>query len=205
MTSTPPPNLEYIVEAWKKSIEVQQHFNEICLKIRSFYISVVTALLALIGVVLSRAADPYFQVWQFQVSAGIPVLAAIVFATMLFYFIDRHWYHRLLVGAVQNAIAIENAIGRDVPGIGLTKMIGASSPLDVSGKGSWGWYFLGRLFGADKRVKSDKKIHSDAKVALFYTSVAWFFLAVLVVAVFSGGDQAHASASGDLCTREVTS
>jgi hypothetical protein len=44
-----PANLEYIIEAWKKSIDVQQHFNEICMKIRNFYISLVSALIALIG------------------------------------------------------------------------------------------------------------------------------------------------------------
>src|SRR4051794_6049092 len=116
-----PPNLDHTIEAWKKSIEVQQHFNEICMKIRNFYISFVSALLALIGVVLSRMTDPYFQIWHFQVNVGIPVLAAIVFATILFYFIDRHWYHRLLVGAVKNALDIENALTSEVPGIGLTK------------------------------------------------------------------------------------
>jgi hypothetical protein len=182
-----PPNLELIVEAWKKSIEVQQHFNEICMKIRNYYVSVVSALLALIGVVLSRMADPFFQVWHYQVSVGIPVLAAIVFASVLFYFIDRHWYHRLLVGAVKNAVDIESALGPHIPGIGLTKMIGANSPLDVSGRWAWCWYLLGLLFGADPRVRSDKKIHSDAKIALFYKSVAWFFFAVLVVTVLSGG------------------
>lgn len=181
-----PANLEYIIEAWKKSVDVQQHFNEICMKIRNFYISLVSALIALIGVVLSRVTEPYFQIWHYQVNVGIPVLLAIVFSTVLFYFIDRHWYHRLLVGAVKNAIVIENALEGHVLGIGLSKMIGASSPLDVSAGGSWGWYWLGRLFGSDPRVKTDKKIHSDAKISLFYNGVLWFFLVVLLASCIFG-------------------
>ena len=189
------PDLGLVVEVWKKTVDVQQHFNEICMKIRNFYISLISALLALIGVISTRLSDPYFQIWHYQVSAALPVLAAIVLGTLLFYFIDRHWYHRLLVGAVQNARLIESDLTNQIPGISLTEAIGKNSPLDVSGRdpGSQFWYWLGRVFGSDPRVKADKMIHSDAKIAIFYKSVAWVFLIVFLVTAFSGG--IHGSAS----------
>ncbi len=186
---TPPDKLKYTIEAWKQSVDVQQHFNEICMKIRNYYITVVTALLALIGVILSRVTDPYFAIGPIEVHTALPVLAAIVLASYLFYFIDRHWYHRLLLGAVRNALEIENEIGEQVTGIRLTGKIGDASPVDVSFRapGSTLLWLLGLVFGADKRVWTERKIHSDAKIAIFYKSIAYMFLALLIALCFFGG------------------
>ena len=181
--------LKLALETWKKSIEVQEHFNEICMKIRNFYITITSGLLALIGVIVSRATEPYFAVGLLEVHTAIPVILAIIMATVLFYFIDRHWYHRLLVGAVLNASKIEKEFGERIPGLNLTKSIGDQSPLDVSERG-WGngfWYYIGRAFGSDPRIKKDKKIHSDAKISIFYKSIFCTFIVILLVISLSGG------------------
>lgn len=186
---TPTDSTKYTVEAWKQSVEVQQHFNEICMKIRNYYVTVVTALLALIGVILSRVTDPYFAIGDYAVHTALPVLAAIVLASYLFYFIDRHWYHRLLLGAVRNALEIENHLDKSVAGIHLTTKIGDASPIDVSSwaPGSVLLWLLGLVFGADPRVRRDRMIHSDAKISIFYKSIAYMFLALLIATGASGG------------------
>jgi hypothetical protein len=188
-SQAPDQNIMLALETWKKSIDVQEHFNEVCMRIRNFYITVISALLALIGVIINRADEPYFHVGFIEVHVSIPIILAIVMATILFYFVDRHWYHRLLVGAVLNALAIEKEFGGRIPGLNLTSSIGKQSPLDVSkrGCGNLSWYLMGRVFGSDERIKKDKKIHSDAKISIFYKSIFAVFNVILLMIVISGG------------------
>lgn len=157
--------------------------------VRNFYISLITALVALIGVVITRTTDPFFAMGCYKLHVSVPFLISIVVATQLFYSIDRHWYHRLLVGAVKNAIEIEKKLIKDVPGIGLTTMIGDNSPLDVSAwtPGSRFLWITALLLGADKRVWKDGKIHSDAKISMFYKGVASVFAIMVIIVIISGG------------------
>ena len=178
------------IEAWKKSIEVQQHFNEICMKIRNFYISFIAALLAFIGVIAGRSSDPFFELGLYKVHIALPVISAIIIATYLFYFIDRHWYHRLLVGSVQNAIKIEERLKDEVYGIELSTTIGRNSPLDVSSRRSLGallLWLIGIAFGSDRRVWSENAIHSDAKISMFYKSIGFLFIVFLIAGAAFGG------------------
>jgi hypothetical protein len=71
---------------------------------------------------------------------------------------DRHWYHRLLYGAVKHGQMIENKVKDEYPEIALTDSIGKESPLT----------FLGR------------EIHSTQKIDGFYFSI----LTVLVASSF---------------------
>lgn len=203
--AAPPDEMKYTIEAWKQSVDVQQHFNEICMKIRNYYITVVTALLALIGVILSRVTDPFFAIGPWDVHTALPVLAAIVLASYLFYFIDRHWYHRLLLGAVRNALEIENHLDNSVTGIQLTTKIGDASPIDVSSwaPGSVLLWLLGVVFGADPRIRRDNMIHSDAKISIFYKSIAAMFAVLFVATALSGGVTPVSNAASDPVTKSV--
>jgi len=186
---------DLILEVWKQSIDVQKHFNEICMRIRNFYISFVTGLFALIGVLITNIDKPFFRIGNYDVHITLPVFVAIVIATYLFYFIDLHWYHRLLKGAVINALELEKKYKDEVPGIGLTIKIGKESPLDVSSRwsiGSWLFWTLGILVGDDekKRVRDKKEIHSDVKIALFYKSIMFMFIIVFFAVTAFGGVKA---------------
>lgn len=186
-------------DAWKRTIDTQEHFNDICMKIRNFYISVVSALLAFIGLVLGDLDSPYFRAAGLEIHSALPVLLAVILATYLFYFIDRHWYHRLLLGSVKNALAIEEALKDKVPGIMLTHAIGENSPISVKDKG-WGnsiLYTFGWLFGSDPRVEDEKSIHSDAKIGIFYKSIAWLFIVVTLATASIGGMRFPDSPVGD--------
>lgn len=192
MCSNNERNDELMLEVWKQSIDVQKHFNEICMRIRNFYISFVTGLFALIGVLITGIDKPFFRIGNYDVHITVPVFVAIVIATYLFYFIDLHWYHRLLKGAVLNAVEIEKKYKHEVPGIELTMKIGEESPIDVSSRwsiGSWLFWILGILVGDDEegRVRIKKEIHSDVKIALFYKSIMFMFIIVFIAATALGG------------------
>jgi len=137
------------VEAWKQTIEVQQHFNNIELQIRNY---AVTLLAALFGI----AAYAFKEEVAYQLVLG--VLGAGLFICYAFYFMDRHWYHRLLVGAVKHGTFIENGSPAEM---GLTKAISAESAL--------------KWFGIE--------LHATDKILVFYWMLA-FPIVVMGIVIF---------------------
>jgi len=138
---------EQVIEIWKTSIDVQQHFNDLELRIRNF---AVTLLVAIVGATAFSLKERYV------VSAGgisFPLAAAVLCAGIIgwlaFYFMDMHWYHRLLIGSVKHTVRIEKERAATRPELGLSRSIGDESP----------WPLLGRF-----------NIHSSEKITLFYAA-----------------------------------
>lgn len=138
---------EQVIDIWKTSIDVQQHFNDLELRIRNF---AVTLLVAIVGATAFSLKERYV------VSAGgisFPLAAAVLCAGIIgwlaFYFMDMHWYHRLLIGSVKHTVRIEKERAATRPELGLSRSIGDESP----------WPLLGRF-----------NIHSSEKITLFYAA-----------------------------------
>jgi phosphoglycolate phosphatase-like HAD superfamily hydrolase len=134
-----------IIKIWEKVIDVQQHFNDIALRIRSIAITAFTFIIGGIGYSENKELShqicnlvlPYSTVLAFF---GIVILGA-------FFYMDRLWYHKLLEGAVKQGTLIEKRWFKIIPEIMLTHAINDSSPH----RG---------LFGC--------KIHSKTKFIIFY-------------------------------------
>lgn len=111
----------HVMDAWKKAIDVQQHFNNIEMKIRNYMIMLVVAVLGAASI---------------AVKEGLPSLAGWlsifgVVGVALFGIMDGFWYHRLLIGAVRHAIGIERRYVKRLPEIGLSGAIGRASPIKI--------------------------------------------------------------------------
>jgi hypothetical protein len=145
------------IEIWKKIVDVQQHFNDLELRVRNFALIVTGAFLGLGGYAIKD--DGMIYLFGIEMSlAGIVVLAAII-PLAAFYFMDRFWYHRLLNGAVLAGIEAEAAI-RDLGyKVDLGSQIKESSPFTL-------W-------------PTRKKIHSKTKMDFFY---GMLFAGLLIVA-----------------------
>jgi FMN phosphatase YigB (HAD superfamily) len=137
-------NLAERIDFWKKVIDVQQHFNDLEMRIRNFAITILGALFGAAGLALSR--DVRIEIGGLGYPLGLFLLIAALLTWMGFWFMDRHWYHRLLYGAVQHGMRVENSIKAAVPEITLTEAIGKASPIDL-------WKI---------------KIRSPAKINIFY-------------------------------------
>lgn len=106
--SAAPPLGAGQIEIWKKIVDVQQHFNDLELRIRNFALIVTGAFLGLGGYAIKDAG--VVKLFGLEVSiAGLVVVSAI-FPLAAFYFMDRLWYHRLLDGSVYAGIEAENAL-----------------------------------------------------------------------------------------------
>jgi phosphoglycolate phosphatase-like HAD superfamily hydrolase len=157
------------VEIWKKAIDVQQHFNDIELKIRNFAITLAVGVVGALAVTLKDHL--VLQMFGVTMSVGVLVLVVGIFGTAAFWFMDRLWYHRLLVGAVKHAASLEThligmgvipRLSQDQPTLGLTQSIGKESPFKIFGKA----------------------VHSKNRLDLFYAFlVIALALASIVVAI----------------------
>ncbi len=138
---------EVMLEAWKQTVQVQQHFNDIELQIRNY---AITLLGGLFGV----------AAYAFKEHAPVTLVLGLLLAGLClcyaFYFMDRHWYHRLLIGAVKHGESIED---KAPPELGLTKAIGRESELK--------WLGL--------------RLHAQDKIGIFYGLIA---LAIVIMAAF---------------------
>lgn len=140
----PQLSLERRIDVWKECIEVQRHFNDLELRIRNFAVTVLVGVLGATAFALKE----HYQITI--LGAPFPLSVSILFAGALgwlgFYFMDRHWYHRLLLGSVFHTIDVEKTAGDASEYFALTQRIGLYSPISE-------WRF---------------KIHSTQKIDIFY-------------------------------------
>jgi phosphoglycolate phosphatase-like HAD superfamily hydrolase len=168
------------IEIWKKVVDVQQHFNDLEMRIRNVAVTILGALFGAAGLALSR--DVTLEIGGLLVPLGVILLLAALLTWAAFYFMDRHWYHRLLYGAVKHERKIEDAIKGRIPEITLTESIGEESPIRFRGS----------------------KIHSTAKIDLFYGVGAGAIVLTVAILLFtaetgpeSSGGQATGPGGGN--------
>jgi hypothetical protein len=150
------------IEIWKKIVDVQQHFNDLELRIRNFALIVTGAFLGLGGYAIKDAG--IVKLFGLNVSiAGLVVVSAI-FPLAAFYFMDRLWYHRLLDGSVYAGIEAETALKDLGYKVDLGSKIKEHSPFKL-------W------------LTKKKMIRSATKMDLFYAILAG---SLLLVAGFLG-------------------
>lgn len=108
--------LGHYIEVWKKTVDVQQHFNEIEMKIRNFAIIVFAGIFGAFGMVFRFLQNKNVGDHNATLlSSGVNLIALFLLAfgfiaALLFWFVDKHWYHRLLIGAVKEGINLEKKI-----------------------------------------------------------------------------------------------
>lgn len=150
--------LKLVVEVWKKVVDVQQHFNDLALRIRNFALTAFTFIIGASGYLLKEKIAVNFG------SKSIPASSLVCFTGILiliaFWFMDRHWYHNLLMGAVRHGSTIENKYRRKLEELGLATSISSSSPTKIFGR----------------------NIHSKHKFSIFY-GIMWVTLLALGISL----------------------
>lgn len=182
-----PDEKSHVLQIWEKTIDVQMHFNDIEMRIRSIFVTVILALTGAIGWTLDKS-------YQLQITDSVSInfaillLASGIIATKLFWFIDKHWYHKLLVGSVKQTLALDKKYGEKIPALGLTTSISGSSPLK-----NFGNSVFGRVAKFTKIVKKDSEsftghdLRSTGKIDLFYNTPLRIMQLVFILSLFFGG------------------
>lgn len=188
MSETPEgrnARLARAIDVWKYVVSVQMHFNDMGMKIRTLYFTIIAAAMGLIGVVQGKQID--IESLGTKIHVALVVILALIPISMLFYFLDRHWYHRLLRGAVAQCIVIENKYAAELPEIQLGQQISRASPVQFAGV----WKYL-LFFIKDSRFASNSMLHSDQKIEVLYKTVIWTAIfGSMVYALLSGIEVRH--------------
>jgi hypothetical protein len=191
-----------IIEIWKTIVEVQQHFNDISMRIRGMFVTILLALFASIGFLFDKKLSLDFWWFRVQFATLIPLFG--IFGTWLFYFIDRFWYHRLLKGSVEHAKMIEKKYKDVLPELSLSDAIGVASPY----KPRFMENLLAKLFVGDPKYRETGQLHSDGKIELFYKSVMFVLFLVTIGLAWAGGgvsvNKVTQSTHADSATSAVT-
>ena len=173
-----------IIDIWKQIVSVQMHFNEVEMTIRNLYFTVLAGAMGLIGVVYDKSASIKFHDHHVVFSMAMIVVLAVPFISYLFYFMDRHWYHRLLQGAVDQGTLLEERYKDLLPEISLGLAISKRSKMQLQNR------FLRFVFRPiiyHKKFLASGAIHSDGKIELLYRSVIVATSVAGLVFVLLGG------------------
>jgi hypothetical protein len=155
MPAATAPITSDTLEMWKTAVTVQQHFNDLELQIRNFAVTLLVTVIGAAALALKEHYVVKLAGTDFPLAAGILFVGIV--GWLAFYFMDRFWYHRLLIAAVLHAGEIETRFAATSPELGLTNAIGRGSAWRI-GKFS---------------------IRSSERIDLFYA----FGLTVLVVLI----------------------
>ena len=117
-----------LMEAWKKTVDVQQHFNDTEMRIRNLALTIIGAVVA-----FARVLDVGGDHSGHLVNPGLLFLALTILVGA-FWFMDRHWYHRLLLGAVLEGAELERRLTELGIQVGLGTQISAMSPIMLFGR-----------------------------------------------------------------------
>lgn len=109
------------ISMWEKVVDVQMHFNDLCLRIRSFSISILGVLLGAAAIAYRFAG--YVSILDYKIPTASIFMTISVIVWLAFYLMDRFWYHELLKGAVHHAQKIEESLKKLTPEIELANSI----------------------------------------------------------------------------------
>jgi len=171
-----------VVDIWKTIVDVQQHFNDISMRIRGLFVTTLLATFAAIGFLLNKELNLEIGDYDVQFATFVPLLGVII--TFLFYIIDRYWYHLLLIGSVKHAESIEKEYKTRIPGLSLSKTIRKESPYEP---GCFIRFCAKFLCVGDDQTWRNGKLHSAEKIDFFYRSVMAMLVIIAVVVGSTGG------------------
>jgi FMN phosphatase YigB (HAD superfamily) len=117
--------LPNVISTWSKVVDVQQHFNDIALKIRNLFLTVFTFIVAGLGYILKE--NIIIQIFEYKIKLAFLfcLLGALIMYS--FYLMDKYWYHKFLIGASKQAGFIEDKWHKQFNELGLSNSISKES------------------------------------------------------------------------------
>lgn len=177
--------LQSTIAVWERIVQVQMHFNDISLRIRNFLVTVILATFGAAGFIL------HYDVKLFAVEgvsfSPLPLLfIASWVAIYLLYFMDRDWYHRLLKGAVEAAIPVEEKYRDLIPGLSLGTEISKASKLRVKDRKMLSFARITRLVSTFDHSEDEVSVPSNGKLEFFYGTALRVMLIAALVSLIGG-------------------
>ena len=138
-------NISFEIRIWEKVVDVQMHFNDLCLKVRNYAVSILGVLLGAAAVAYRFAG--YVEMLSLKIPTATIFIAISIAVWLVFFLMDRYWYHELLKGAVHHGLRIEKHLRGRVPEIDLAHSIKEQSheSLNMNAAKKLNIFYLGIL------------------------------------------------------------
>lgn len=193
---------ELLIDYWKQTSNVQQHFNDVSMKLRNFAVVVFSGFLTGVGLAIHKSV--YISILGTDISAGVLFALAGMVATQLIHFMDTYWYHVFLKGAVTTSASIEKEINNILGVTELSDGISTSSQkvaiLSLFGVLHFpvGWKDYLKYTYLLRKVEVDSTIRHK----IFYR---WLLAIFIVTGIGSIFTHSNDSAAGNTFTEKQTS
>lgn len=100
---------KFHLDVWEKHEQIAMHFNDLIIKVRIQALGAIAALITIGGVLLKTVPPEPHLPWGL-----IATVLAVLFAFWIaIWLLDFIYYNRLLAGAVDSILALEDAINAD--------------------------------------------------------------------------------------------
>lgn len=181
-----------IVDIWKKVIDVQQHFNDIELKIRQYCLTSFTLILTGIGYIeiakFNATSNKLpFLIKLFNIDIPIELMLIIVGILIINIFknMEVNWYHVFLKSAVKQGEDIENRWSDSYPELFLTNSISQGSQKHVEYT-NFSFKIIDRIISEtnDILIKfgiKKKHSNSDKNVKKFYNRLYFIYSLIFLI------------------------
>ncbi|PZO31430.1 MAG: hypothetical protein DCE86_08895, partial [Flavobacteriaceae bacterium] len=117
--------LPQVISTWSDVVKVQQHFNDIALRIRNLTLTAFTFIVATLGYIIKE--NIIINLFSLELNALTIISPIGILIIWCFYFMDKFWYHKYLIGASIQAATIENKWHSIFPELGLSNSISKQS------------------------------------------------------------------------------
>lgn len=112
---------EKSLEIWEKVIDVQMHFNDLCLRVRTVAVSILGVLIGASAIAFRFGG--HISICNINLHTSAVFIFLSIGIWFAFFIMDRYWYHELLKGAVHHGLEIEKSLKEVYPEIMLAHNI----------------------------------------------------------------------------------
>lgn len=152
----------FYIEIWKKTVDVQQHFNDIQWRIRGLALTVATFTFG----AASLAAKDGIRIGFLSLGGTLSLVGLLLWYG--FYFVDRYWYHVFLKASVSQGLSLEEAISRHLSESGLAGKISSDSSSVYPGFLASNTYRWVQSLRTRTMVPAHPKMDSTKRLNWFY-------------------------------------
>ena len=106
---SPSERMTTILEEWKHVTNVQMHFNEMIIRMRTLAVSVVITVFGAAGFAIAAHRDQFVRVFERDIHASAFVVTFGLVLWLTIFIIDYWYYYKLLLGSVRRGYEIDAA------------------------------------------------------------------------------------------------
>ncbi|QEE50706.1 HAD family hydrolase [Flavobacterium alkalisoli] len=166
--------LPQVINAWSDIVKVQQHFNDIALRIRNLTLTAFTFIVATLGYIIKE--NIFIKLFSLNLNALTIISPIGILIIWCFYFMDKFWYHKYLIGASIQASTIENKWYTVFPELGLSNSISRQS--------NYKFYLFPFLKNSSFKTFLSINLNSSRRFYSFYFPLIFVFLIFFISSFF---------------------